>query len=145
MISHLVREVVLPPGCLLVVGVVFLWLLQKKPRAGKIGLALTFGAIYILSIPLVSMALTEMTHEIPARSIEEVKAFKPEAVVVLGSGVYRDAPEYGGESRVSSGTYKRLACQSARLSTDSSHRWVRREPARVGRFRGCEGVEGVGV
>lgn len=109
MISHLVREIVLPPGCLLAAGVLSLMLLQKKPRAGKIGLALIFGVIYLISIPLVSMALTEVTHEIPARSIEEVKAFKPEAVVVLGSGIYRDAPEYGGEPRVSSGTYKRLA------------------------------------
>ena len=114
-------------------------LLQKKPRAGKIGLALIFGVIYLISIPLVSMALTEVTHEIPARSIEEVKAFKPEAVVVLGSGIYRDAPEYGGEPRVSSGTYKRLA-YGAYLAKALDY-----PPILVtGRFRGCEGVESVG-
>jgi uncharacterized SAM-binding protein YcdF (DUF218 family) len=90
-------------------GAVLFLLLKKRPRAGKIGLVTLFVIFYFLSIPIVSMALTNTTHEISARSLEEVVAFKPEAVVVLGSGVYREAPEYGGEARVSSGTYQRLA------------------------------------
>ena len=109
MISHLIREIVLPPGCLLVSGTVLLVLLRKRPRECKVGLGLLFFLLYILSIPFVAVALTSSTHEIPARSLKEVNAFKPEVVIVLGSGVYRDAPEYGGQTRISTGTYQRLA------------------------------------
>jgi uncharacterized SAM-binding protein YcdF (DUF218 family) len=108
-LSRLVREVVLPPGCLLLSGLVILVLLRSRPKAGKIGLGILLVVLYLLSIPLVSISLTNSTHEIPARTLKEVEAFKPQALVVLGGGLYRDAPEYGGEFMVNSSTYKRLA------------------------------------
>lgn len=68
-----------------------------------------FAVLYLLSIPLVSIALTESTHEIPACSLDEIAAFSPEIIIVPGSGLYRDAPEYEGAAVPSSSAYKRLA------------------------------------
>lgn len=106
---YLIREIFLPPGCGLFVGVILLSLVQRRPKVATGGLSILFATLYLLSIPLVSMALTTSTHEVPARSVEEVRAFKAQAIVILGSGVYRDAPEYDGEARPSSAAYLRLA------------------------------------
>jgi uncharacterized SAM-binding protein YcdF (DUF218 family) len=100
---------VLPPGCLIGSGVVLLLTLKKRRRGAHAALFALFGFFYLLSIPLVSMALTKSTQELPARTLDEVREFNPEAIVVLGSGAHRRAPEYGGESVVSAATYKRLA------------------------------------
>lgn len=109
MISHFIRELILPPGSLLILAAFAFLLLQKKPKAGKILLATLFLAIYVLSIPLTAISLTKTTQTAPPKTPKEIAKFAPQAIVVLGAGAYREAPEYGGTTVISSGTYQQLA------------------------------------
>lgn len=108
MISHLLRELILPPGCLILTGVFFLVLSRKKVSEARIGLGVLFAVFYLLSIPLVATGLTRSTYSYPPMQPEQIQAFQPQAVVVLGAGLYRDAPEFGGQSELSDATFRRL-------------------------------------
>jgi uncharacterized SAM-binding protein YcdF (DUF218 family) len=108
MLSHLLRELILPPGCLLILATAGLLILKKKPRLGQ---GLMVGVLvvwYLLSIPLVSMWLSKTTENRPALSLTEVEDFRPQAIIILGNGVDFHAPEYEGKTVAGAGTLKRL-------------------------------------
>ena len=92
----LVKNMALPPGLLVVLGVLGLLLLVRRPRTGAVVLGLTVALLWVMSAPL--------TVEIVARAFESPKpveastlaASGAEAIVVLGGGARAAAPEYGG-------------------------------------------------
>ncbi|MBX9605549.1 MAG: YdcF family protein [Gammaproteobacteria bacterium] len=92
----LVKNMALPPGLLVVVGVLGLVLLLRRPRVGAGLLGLTVALLWVLSAPL--------TSEIAARALESPRPVEAatlatsgaEAIVVLGGGARAAAPEYGG-------------------------------------------------
>jgi uncharacterized SAM-binding protein YcdF (DUF218 family) len=81
---------------------------KRQPRyAGALAI-LAVGALYLLSLPLVSFPLARSTETRPPLTLAQIKEFQPEAIVILGGGVDYDAVEYEGRSVPSSSTLKRI-------------------------------------
>ncbi len=91
-----VTSLVLPPGGPIVLILLGLILLRRRPCAGR---ALAFvGAIslWLLSLPLVANSL--VTALGGAQPLDLAAAREADAIVILGGGVRRQAPEYGGDT-----------------------------------------------
>jgi uncharacterized SAM-binding protein YcdF (DUF218 family) len=89
------KYLVLPPSGLLLLAVIGLFWLRRRPRTARVLLALSLSLLWLLSTALVSSQL--------ARWSERYGPFDPGsdphagAIVILGSGGQRIlAPEYGG-------------------------------------------------
>ena len=85
----------LPPGIFVLVGVVGLVVTRKHPRLGKSVAAVSFVLLWACS--------TQWLANILLRSLEPAAADMTtvpaaQAIVVLGGGRYRGAPEYGGDT-----------------------------------------------
>lgn len=102
--NSIVGAWILPPGLLFVLLLAGLFLLRRRPRAGRSCLIAATALLYLLSTPLFSRMLLQ-NLETPAASPDTFTAAK--AIVVLGGGKYRDAPEYGMDT-VSAATLVRL-------------------------------------
>jgi uncharacterized SAM-binding protein YcdF (DUF218 family) len=86
---------VLPPTGPLIIAIIGLALLGRRPRLGR-GLAwLGVVALFVLSLPIVSHGLLRALDPPPA--LDLVRAREAQAIVILGGGV-RPAPEFGGET-----------------------------------------------
>jgi uncharacterized SAM-binding protein YcdF (DUF218 family) len=74
------------------------WLLRKrKPKLGKSLMALSVALLFALSMPIVANNLMRLLEKDihPLRPADMQAA---EAIVILGGGVYHDAPEYGADT-----------------------------------------------
>jgi len=101
--AFLVRDAITfaltPPGTIVLLGLLGLTLLRNRPRLGRLVLALSLVSLYALSISPVSDRLLQALETLPS---DPLKALRAQAIVVLGGGVYYGAPEYGGNTVVSS-------------------------------------------
>jgi uncharacterized SAM-binding protein YcdF (DUF218 family) len=94
--KKVVAGLVLPPISALLLIVAGLLLLDRKPRVGR---ALAwFGTLtlLVLSLPPVSFALTKLVGD--NAPLDRQQALQAQAIVVLGGGLRRNAPEYGGDT-----------------------------------------------
>ncbi len=94
--KKVIASFLLPPTSLILVSIVGLLLLRRRPR---VGLALAwFGilVLFALSLPLVSATLTKLVGD--SAPLDRAQAKAAQAIVVLGGGVRRNAPEYGGDT-----------------------------------------------
>ncbi len=89
----ILEALVFPPGNVLLLGVVALFL-----RGGKRRLVFTaaFLLIYLQSAPAIVDALTAPLERYPPLSLDHLPV--ADAIVVLGGGRYRAAPEYGRDT-----------------------------------------------
>ena len=96
LLKNLVASILLPPFNLILLGLAGVWLLQRKPKLGKSLIVLSLALLYALSIPFVANRLMLLLETdivaLPAGAIPAA-----EAIVVLGGGVYHDAPEYAAD------------------------------------------------
>ena len=93
LVKSVISNFVLPPTIFIVLGLAGLWLLKRKPKLGKSLIALSLSLLFALSTPFVAnslMALLERHIQV----LQPGVARAAQAIVVLGGGVYRDAPEY---------------------------------------------------
>lgn len=91
----LFRTLILPPGCLLIVGLIGLLLARRYRRLGIALAAASLGGLWLLSMPVIADGLERMTEHYPALDLSHPVA--AQAIVILGGGGYRkEAPEYGG-------------------------------------------------
>jgi uncharacterized SAM-binding protein YcdF (DUF218 family) len=89
------KALVLPPAGPLLIAVAGLVLARRAPRAGR-GLAwIGVGALLILSLPIVAVWLARPFDRAPFTPADAKGA---QAIVILGGGTRRDAPEYGGDT-----------------------------------------------
>lgn len=89
------------------------WVLRhKKPKLAQALFVTSMALLYLLSIPPVSHWLSRSTEARPALSLEDIRSFQPQAIVILGGGVNFEAEEYGGRTVPSSSTLKRAAYAS---------------------------------
>jgi uncharacterized SAM-binding protein YcdF (DUF218 family) len=94
-IKTLLKSVILPPAGPLLLAIVGVFLVRRRPLLARTCLILGLGSLWLLSTPLVSdtlLGLTEYYAPLDLRS-----AAGAQAIVILSGGGHRAfAPEYGG-------------------------------------------------
>lgn len=103
-LTNVTSQLVLPPGGLILLGLIGFALVRSHARLGAGVAFLALLSLYLLAMPLVSRSLLH-TLEDPYGDPGEDAAVG--AIVVLGGGSYSGAPEYGGDT-VSTDTLERL-------------------------------------
>lgn len=91
-IVYLIKLLLLPPGCLLILALVGLWF--RKRRYGLMVTAVCLVLTLILSLPVVINLWANYWERVPPLSRQQVAEFKPQALVVIGGGVDKSAEEY---------------------------------------------------
>ena len=86
---------VLPPTGPLLLAVIGLALLGRRPRLGRALAWLGVAGLLVLSLPVVSHALVR-SLEPPALDLQ--RTGDAQAIVILGGGVRRNAVEFGGDT-----------------------------------------------
>jgi len=96
LLTKLATALVLPPTGPLLLALAGALAIRRLPRLG--GLMLWAGLLTLLALSLapVSYLLLRLANDAPAVRIEDARP--AQAVVILGGGLRRDAPEYGGDT-----------------------------------------------
>lgn len=95
LLTNFVAAPLLPPFSLILLGLAGLWLLKRRPTAGRVLILFSFISLYGLSTPLVS---SQLLGALEPPALDPKQARDAQAIIVLGSGVYEDAPEYANHS-----------------------------------------------
>jgi uncharacterized SAM-binding protein YcdF (DUF218 family) len=100
---------------LLLLALIALLALRNRPRTRRVIVAASLLSIVVLSMPVVAFALLRLIEPPP---LDESKLATADAIVVLGGGRNRTAPEWGGVT-VSGFTLQRVryGAQIARKSS----------------------------
>jgi len=93
-----IKALVLPPGLNLLIGTTGLVLWQLRKRLGATLMVLSMLSLYLFSVPYVAERLVRSLGLPPALGAAELERPRAQAIVVLGSGRYPGAPEYGGDT-----------------------------------------------
>ena len=107
LITKAVETLVLPPGFNMAAILVALLILRRWPKGAVTLILIATASLYVLSLPSLARALATSLETYPPLSIEAVKTSGAGAIVVLGGGIYANAPEYGADT-LSSGALPRL-------------------------------------
>ena len=95
-LKKLLSALVLPPASLVLLALFGFWLaMHKSGWRRKLGIGLTslsLAALLALSMPVVGRKMLNSLESYPPVSAEQLK--DAQAIVVLGGGLYHDAPEY---------------------------------------------------
>jgi uncharacterized SAM-binding protein YcdF (DUF218 family) len=94
--SRLLEALLLPPGGLLLLGL--LGLLLVRTRFGRGLIALSLLPLLLLSLPVTSDLLYLTLESEPVLTTQRLTDEQPQAIVVLGGGRDLDAPEYAGDT-----------------------------------------------
>src|SRR3984957_17603361 len=94
-LKTLLKSVVLPPAGPLLLAILGVFLIKRRPALARACLILGLGSLWLLSTPLVSSALVGLAEHYPPLDLRN--AAGAQAIVILGGGGQRAfAPEYGG-------------------------------------------------
>lgn len=102
-LTNMLAAFLQPPGSLILLMLGGLVLYRARPYIARLILAGSLAGLYLASMPVVADFLLRRWEAPPAG----MTADAAQAIVVLGGGRYRGAPEYGGDT-VSSATLVRL-------------------------------------
>jgi uncharacterized SAM-binding protein YcdF (DUF218 family) len=95
-IKALLKALVLPPTGPLLLSAFGLGILNRFPRAGRTFAITGVVVLLVLSVPVVAVALLRSVDVTPPLDLERAKG--AQAVVILGGGIRRNAPEFGGDT-----------------------------------------------
>jgi uncharacterized SAM-binding protein YcdF (DUF218 family) len=91
----LLKDLILPPSGPLLLALLGLLLLKRRPLLARICLIAGIGSLWLLSTPIVSDGITRLVERYPPVDLQ--LAANAQAIVILGGGGQRRlAPEYGG-------------------------------------------------
>lgn len=90
------KTLVLPPTGLLLLALLGLSMRRRFPRAGSLAAWTGVLLVLILSIPVVGGLLVQTLGPPPV--FDPAQASNAQAIVILGGGTRRHAPEYGGDT-----------------------------------------------
>ena len=107
LVVKVLGTLIVPPGGIIVLGLLGLTLLPFARRSAALLLLLTVVSLYALSTGVVAGALERSLHAHPALPPDAALPAAG-AIVVPGAGSYRDAPEYEGAGTVGGVTLERL-------------------------------------
>lgn len=89
------KALILPPASPLFVALAGLALWRRAPRAGPVLAWAGVSTLLLLSMPVVAWLLTAAFDRAP---LDLTEARSAQAIVILGGGTRRAAPEYGGDT-----------------------------------------------
>jgi uncharacterized SAM-binding protein YcdF (DUF218 family) len=92
----MLKALVLPPTGPLLVAALGLGTLHRFPRFGRALAFVGVISLLVLSIPAVSLSLRHYVGGSPMLDLDRARS--AQAIVILGGGTRRDAPEYGGDT-----------------------------------------------
>jgi uncharacterized SAM-binding protein YcdF (DUF218 family) len=95
LMRNAVAEMLMPPGCLLLLACCGLMFLRRRPRLGALLLGLSVVLLYALSTRFLA---EHLLHTLEAPAPDPMRAATADAIVVLGAGTYHFAPEYGTDT-----------------------------------------------
>lgn len=105
----LIKMTVLLPGLVLIPGLLGVVLSLRWRRLGMALIVAAFSGLWFFSIPWTANTLSRpLESAYPAVDSAELLNRGAEAIIVLGGGSYRKAPEYNGFDEVSSLALERL-------------------------------------
>jgi uncharacterized SAM-binding protein YcdF (DUF218 family) len=94
-LKTLLKDLVLPPAGPLLLALLGLLLLKRRPALARICLIAGVGSLWLLSTPIVSDAMARLVERYPPLDLQQ--AANAQAIVILGGGGQRAlAPEYAG-------------------------------------------------
>jgi uncharacterized SAM-binding protein YcdF (DUF218 family) len=94
-LANVAAGLVLPPGGLILLALLGLILIRRRPRLGR-GLALAATlALYAVATPFIA---TRLLHSIESPFVDPAQDASGQAIVVLGGGLYSRALEYGADT-----------------------------------------------
>jgi uncharacterized SAM-binding protein YcdF (DUF218 family) len=94
-LKTVVKQLLLPPAGLLLLALLGLLLLKRRPILGRSLVIFSIATLWLLSTPMAANSLTRMAEYYPVLDMHAAAA--AQAVVILGGGGQRlYAPEYGG-------------------------------------------------
>lgn len=91
----LMKALVLPPAGPLLLAVIGLLAVRRAPRAGRAIAGIGVGSLLLFSLPVIAWLLTLPFDREP---YDVAKVTEAQAIVILGGGTRRSAPEYGGDT-----------------------------------------------
>jgi len=96
---YLFKQLLLPPGILLLLLALAWWLRRTRPRLAAVCFAIGFGGMWIMSLPIVVQWAARSIEQDPPlpRSEWATLAQRADAIVVLGSGRGRNDPTWGSD------------------------------------------------
>ncbi len=94
-LTNALTALLIPPGLLIIALSAGLALLRSRPRTGRTLLITATAGLYLLAMPLTATFLLQQWEAPP---LEAGQLKNAQAIVVLGSGKYANAPEYGGDT-----------------------------------------------
>jgi uncharacterized SAM-binding protein YcdF (DUF218 family) len=94
-LKTLLKIFILPPAAPLLLALLGILLLKRRPRLARVCLVVGFASLWLLSTPFASDALTGLAERYPPLDFQQ--AATAQAIVILGGGGQRTlAPEYAG-------------------------------------------------
>ncbi|WP_273440042.1 YdcF family protein [Sedimenticola selenatireducens] len=100
------KPLVLPPGILIILGL--LGLVLARRLIGKLLLLATLAGFYLLSTPYFSGQLMTGLETVAALTEDQIRSSSADAIVVLGAGRHESAPEFGDQDTVNALFLERL-------------------------------------
>jgi len=94
LLKSLARNLILPPVGPLILAVVGLLLMSRRRRLGVVVVVIGVGSLWLCSTPAVSDVLIHFAERYPP--LDPSQPVNAQAIVILGGGGMRIAPEYGG-------------------------------------------------
>ena len=104
LLKSLARSLILPPAGPLILAVIGLALMPRRRKLGGALVVTAVAALWLCATPVVADVLMRMAERYP--SLDPSKPLDAQAVVILGAGGVRSAPEYGGPAAESDTLYR---------------------------------------
>lgn len=94
---YLLKALALPPAINILVILFALLFLRTRPKLRNTLILLSVLSLAVLAMPVATQFLARGLEEFPALNPEQIDSSEYQAIVILGAGRYRDAPEYGSD------------------------------------------------